>query len=275
MKVQVIPPPADLRRDVECFRVSAHHHKQGLAIHVVPKAVPGIVFQHQEGRSAMASIITPSRLVRPPVLFLHGVVTEPSVMNYTAGTYTTIQVILKPHALQSLFGLNAGALARHPVPLDELSNANLTTRMIEAGDTSERLVWLTELLRVQLAKARGRDLLVEGALRTIHANVAAVTVHDLLRECGVSERQFERRFSQSVGVPARSYIRVARLNEAIRLIKTERYERLTDVAHAMGYYDQSHFIRDVKALAGVTPKVISASAAGAFHNQLGYSYLDE
>ena len=275
MNVQVIPAPDDLKRDVECFRVSRHLHARGLAIHVVPKAVPGIVFQHQEGRPAIDAIVTPGRVVRPPALFLHGAVTEASVMHYASGSYTTIQVLLKPHALQSLFGLNAAELARDPLPLDELSKLDLT-QMVEAGDVPAQLGKLTALLRAQLAAARVvRDLLVEGALQRIHANPATVTVNALVRDLRVSERQFERRFSQTVGVPARSYIRVARLNAAIRLIKTGRHERLTDIAHASGYYDQSHFIRDVKALSGVTPKDIAKNAGDAFHDQLGYSYLDE
>jgi AraC-like DNA-binding protein len=40
-------------------------------------------------------------------------------------------------------------------------------------------------------------------------------------------------------------------------MKTGRFGRLTDVAHALNFYDQSHFIRDIKAFSGVTPKSLS------------------
>jgi AraC-like DNA-binding protein len=273
VKVKVIPAPDDLKRDVECFRVTAHSRVGGLAINVVPKALPGIVFQHQEGRSAIDRIVTPSRILRTPTLFLHGAVTEPGVMHYAAGSYTTIQVILKPYALKSLFGMNAEGLAREPVELNELSAGDLNAQMIEATDVSGKLGLLTRFLYAHLKRAHTRDELVEAALNRIHARAATVSVRSLLRDLSISERQFERRFSQTVGVPPQSYIRVTRLNEAIRLIKTGRYERLTDIAHALGYYDQSHFIRDVKALSGVTPKAISERAIDSYHDQLGYSYL--
>jgi methylphosphotriester-DNA--protein-cysteine methyltransferase len=169
--------------------------------------------------------------------------------------------------------MNAAALAHQPVELNDLSAGDLKTRMLEARSVSEQREWLTRFLRAQLELARTRDELVEAALRRIHAGAATVSVKSLLRDLNISERQFERRFSQTVGVPPQSYIRVTRLNEAIRRIKTGRFERLTDIAHAMGYYDQSHFIRDVKTLSGVTPRTISEEAGGSYHDQLGYSYL--
>jgi len=57
-----------------------------------------------------------------------------------------------------------------------------------------------------------------------------------------------------VGLSPQFYIRVKRFSEAIRLMQTGRYERLTDVAHSLNYYDQSHFTRDIKAFSGITPK---------------------
>jgi len=69
------------------------------------------------------------------------------------------------------------------------------------------------------------------------------------------------------------YIRVKRFNEAIRLIKTGQFERLTDVAYALNFYDQSHFIRDIKAFSGMTPKSLSQKVDDFHHDQVGYSYV--
>jgi len=42
---------------------------------------------------------------------------------------------------------------------------------------------------------------------------------------------------------------------AVRLMKTGQFEALTAVAHALGFHDQSHFIRDFKLFAGASPRV--------------------
>ena len=39
----------------------------------------------------------------------------------------------------------------------------------------------------------------------------------------------------------------------MRLIKANRFERLSDVAYDLSYVDQSHFIKDIKAFSGYTP----------------------
>ena len=113
---------------------------------------------------------------------------------------------------------------------------------------------------------------MEESLNLIHHNIASVNVEYLLKHLMISERQFERRFTQTVGITPQSYIRVKRLNEAIRLMKTRQYRRLTDIAYALHFHDQSHFIRDVKALSGLTPKSISRQVEN-FQDQGGLSYI--
>jgi AraC-like DNA-binding protein len=87
----------------------------------------------------------------------------------------------------------------------------------------------------------------------------------------ISERQFERRFTQTVGLSPHVYIRVKRFNEAIRLIKTGQFERLTDVAYALNFSDQSHFIRDIKAFSGMTPTSLAQKVDDFHHEQAGYA----
>lgn len=118
-----------------------------------------------------------------------------------------------------------------------------------------------------------RDLLVEESLRFIHAHPGSLRVKDLLQYLHLSERQFERRFTQAVGISPQSYLRLKRFQEAIRLIKTRQFERLTDLASALNFSDQSHFIRDMKAFSGMTPTDLSQRMDDFYHEQAGYSYV--
>jgi AraC-like DNA-binding protein len=114
---------------------------------------------------------------------------------------------------------------------------------------------------------------VEESLRLIHTNIGSLHVKDLLEAFHISERQFERRFTQTVGLTPHVYLRVKRFNEALRLIKTRRFERLTDVASALNFSDQSHFIRDIKAFSGMTPTSLSQKVDDFYHEQTGYSFV--
>jgi AraC-like DNA-binding protein len=271
IQFNTVPSPEILKKDVECFRIIKYNGDEGSSINVSPNGMPGIVFQHMNGRSAIENISMPSRVVSTPTLFLYGLDTEPSVMNYKRGSYATIQVIFKPHALNTLMGINALALDGF-AELNEFAAEDLNLRLMEARNENEQVALLTGFLVAKFEQARTRDILIEEGLHLIHKNVSFITVKSLREDLNISERQFERRFSQTVGLSPQSYIRVKRFNEAIRLMKTGQYQRLTDIAYALHFHDQSHFIREVKVFSGMTPKDISQKAEN-FHEPGGFSYL--
>ena len=270
-----LPAPELLKNDVECLRIAHQSSGEAVSIKVAPSAVPGIVFCHNSGQSAIEQIITQSRRQSsPPPLFLCGAGIEPSVMHFKAGSFTTIHVIFKPCALKTLFGINASHLADGFAELNEFSTDDLSMQMVEASNEQQRLTVLTSFLLTRLKQENPRDLLIEESLRSIQQNSASLHVKDLLSSLNISERQFERRFKETVGVSPHSYIRVKRFHEAIRLIKARQFERLTDVASALNYYDQSHLIREIKAFSLLTPKRLARRVDDFYHEQAGYSYRE-
>src|SRR5713101_554014 len=201
IRFTILPAPEILKNDVECFRIAEYTGEEGVAIKVSPSGVPGIVFQQNNGRSALETIITHSgRTVCPPPLFLYLPGTEPSVMHYTRGSSTTTQVIFKPHALQTLLGINASALTDGWAELHEFSAEDLQVQLLEARNEQERLTLLTSFLVARFKQAKTRDTLVEESLCFIHTNISSITVQYLLDYLHLSERQFERRFTQTVGL---------------------------------------------------------------------------
>lgn len=273
MKFRTLPAPEILRRYVECYAMAEYQDSEALEITMCPGGLPGIVFQHHEGRSALDRVISPSGLNPPaPTLFIYGQTTGPTSIHHKKGPSVMTQVILKPHALRTVFGLNASALTNCPIALHEISTEDLNEQLIEARNAQKRIDMLTRFLLAKLKQTEVSERVVEESLSLIHNHIGSITVPFLLNHFQLSERQFERRFHQTVGISPHAYIRLKRFNEAIRLIKIGQYPRLTEIAHALNYYDQSHFIHDMRALSGIPPKRLSLKE-DAFHGQAGYSYL--
>lgn len=274
VQFEIVPPPEVLKKDVECFRLGKYTASAELAIKVCPNGFPGILFQHSyKEQPAIKNIVTRSgRVVYPPISFIHGQVTELAVMNFS-GPFTTLQTILKPHALKSLFGVDASTLANGSMDLNRLATDDINTQLIEAQTDRDRIALLAGFLVVQLKSSHSRDTLIEESLVLIQQNINFVTLDYLLEQVGLSERQFEKRFKQTVGISPKLYIRIKRVNEAMRLMDTGSYERLTDVAYALNFYDQSHFIRDIKAFSGIVPKSISQKVYEFRQDRVGFSYL--
>jgi len=209
----------------------------------------------------------------PSTLFLYGQITELSVMNFKDASYTTVQAILKPHALKSLFGIDASSITNASLGYAAFNAEALNTQLLLAKSNAEYITLFEDFLLQILGLHQSRDIMVEECLEYIYSNIHMVTVKDLLEKVHISERQFEKRFIQAVGVSPQFFIRVKRFNEAMRLIDSDKYERLSDVAYALNYFDQSHFIRDIKVFSGITPKSISQKVNDFHHDQIGSSYL--
>lgn len=65
-----------------------------------------------------------------------------------------------------------------------------------------------------------------------------------------------RQFKQYVGQSPKEYLKVVRFRKALRALQQKSYSSLTHLAHDLGYYDQSHFIRDFTVFADHNPGLI-------------------
>jgi AraC-like DNA-binding protein len=87
--------------------------------------------------------------------------------------------------------------------------------------------------------------------------VRTVRISGLLNYLGVSERPFERRFRDAVGVSPHQYLRILRFQEAVRLLRMGQFRKMSDLASDLGYADQSHFIKEIREFSGYTPTALS------------------
>ncbi|WP_197038268.1 helix-turn-helix transcriptional regulator [Billgrantia saliphila] len=70
----------------------------------------------------------------------------------------------------------------------------------------------------------------------------------------IGQRRLERLFQHHVGLSPKRYARLLRIARSRELIKQGGAAvSLIDTAYAAGYFDQSHFIHDFKAVTGFTP----------------------
>ena len=140
------------------------------------------------------------------------------------------------------------------MPLNEFSKENIRDRLLDARSSHERVTILSEFLHAHADNAVSEDLLITESLDRIRRAIRWIRVPDLLRSLKVSERQFQRRFIRAIGVPPHQYIRIVRFRKAMQLMKTNQFQRLSDMAYDLNYVDQSHFIKDIEAFSGYTPK---------------------
>jgi AraC-like DNA-binding protein len=173
---------------------------------------------------------------------------------HVAGRSRWVAIHFVPGGLHRVFGIPVDELADCGVPAVDVGGrpmGELGARLIEGEDDDARVALLDSYLRRALRRrARGASLLspaVAGALAT------GRDVADVARESALSVRQLERRFRREAGLPPKLFSRIMRLQRAITWRERHPGVAWSHVAHATGYADQMHLVRDFRALTGETP----------------------
>lgn len=92
--------------------------------------------------------------------------------------------------------------------------------------------------------------LAASLVERITADRELTRVEHLVQSTGRSERSLQRLFQRYVGLSPKAVLRRFRLAEAAETLASHPGQRLTDLAYALGYFDQAHFCRDFKAVVG-------------------------
>lgn len=80
-----------------------------------------------------------------------------------------------------------------------------------------------------------------------------MSVDKLALHANMSFRNFERRFVNEVGIPPKLYASITRFYNAIEHKMLHPEKSWTDITYEFGYFDQAHFIKEVKTFSSKTP----------------------
>lgn len=171
-----------------------------------------------------------------------------------AGPTRAIGATLRPGAAQALFGVGALELANRHTSLGDVWGAKadaLRERLLELDDPKLQLGLFEMHLMTRLPQIKGIHPGVAQALAELHA---IEDVRSMVARSGVSHRRFIELFGQSVGLTPKRFVRVQRLQRMLKLLARNPSESWANLAQDAGYADQSHFNREFREFAGITPE---------------------
>ncbi|WP_121808686.1 helix-turn-helix transcriptional regulator [Mucilaginibacter kameinonensis] len=159
-----------------------------------------------------------------------------------------------PFAVPCFFNIPSSQTSNLAFDFDTFLNkpgTELEERVVLAADNYKRAEILSEFLIARLRQNMLKDDRMATAIRDVIHNKQYRTVTQLAGAYNLSARQFDRKFKEYAGFNPKTYMRLVRLQDALRQYNTNK--TLTQIAMECGYYDQSHFIHDVKEFTGYHP----------------------
>jgi AraC-like DNA-binding protein len=239
MKYFEVKPPANLQHIVRFFWVIEHTdtNHQPVPFRLFAESCPGLVFFCRSGYAAISGITTQH--------------TTASI----SGDFKMIGAYFYPYALPMIFGSPAKLFAHTQIRLSDINEneaRRLSDQVLHSKNTDEQLAFVTTFITSKIKHAF-IDPRVRAGVNLMMAMHGNCDVEQLADHANLSERQLERKFSDSVGVSPKLLARLIRFQHVLRTPVSDRTS-LTDIALAAGYYDQSHFIRDFSEFSGLNPK---------------------
>lgn len=203
-----------------------------------------------EGGHLLHDLETGERMEAPRA-GLFGPVTHYRYDMEITGPLRTFSARLQPAAAGRLFAIDPVKLVDGFVAIDLPDG--LLESLRAAPDWAAMAAPLDRWL---LARGNGeecRDPVAREATRLRRLR-GTVPIQELADAAGLSLRHFQRRFRQLTGLNPKRYARICRIGHAVHRKELEPDAAWTTLALEAGYADQSHFIRDFKALTGTRPR---------------------
>ncbi|MFJ9781568.1 DUF6597 domain-containing transcriptional factor [Amycolatopsis sp. NPDC101161] len=179
------------------------------------------------------------------------------------GRVQGLGVRFRPGCFRAFLGRPVSDITDRAVPLadvfgrkaieaaESVQNAADDTQMVHAVDN------LLIANPVELSPAARR---AAEAVESIARDPGITRVAQLCADTGLTTRSVQRLFAEHVGCTPKWAIRIYRLNDAAQRITTEGEPDYAGLAVRLGYSDQSHFIRDFRAVTGQPPAEYARTA---------------
>jgi AraC-like DNA-binding protein len=174
----------------------------------------------------------------------------------TSRSLSFIGVRFKPGGAFPFLGLPVRELQDRGVEPAFLWGAKARTlreQLLHSPSPEARFGILERFLLDRLHDSRVRHPAVQYAVDTIEQSEGAATIAAIVDRTGLSARRFIATFRDEVGLAPKVFCRLARFRRVIDSLRAAQAVDWADIALECGYFDQSHFIHDFRAFAGVSP----------------------
>ena len=171
------------------------------------------------------------------------------------GQVNMISVVFRPAGARAFFDLPINRLAGLRLTAGDMEDrelAALEASLTSTGDDRICIMLIERFLLRRLMHIAGHNLKrIDAAIRLIDAGRSNVTA--LADAACLGRKQFGRIFSEHVGAHPKEFSQTVRFQRALHLLETSPRTGWAELAAECGYFDQSHMIREFRAMSGYTP----------------------
>jgi len=235
---------------IQAFRIYRFVPNQ--TIRLVPKGVFEVVIQSDDG--FLHNTAYSGGWTARPRYFVGGLHTRSNTVRPQGSHSYCIVAEFKPHTSRYFVPEMCNHFKDALISITDIWGASATklTNDLQAHSSEMDKIDQLEHFFLNHLIRQGAST-IDPTLRMISPAKGGVPVATLAKAVKLSAAQFRKRFKEEIGLSPSQYCKIVRVNHVIRALQADRSQSLTQLTYAMGYYDQSHFIREFKSIMCQTP----------------------
>ena len=234
-------PPQTLRPFVECIWTRRAAPSRESRPIVLPDGCIDIVLGYRSSAVSPDDVLAVGTMTRPLVLDDE----HPSLF---------VGVRFWPGRAYPFLGIPACELTDLRVRVaDVWGERAAEIETLDASEVSGLVARLESLLLRRAGRTLDVNRTVDAAVRAILRARGNLSIATLAPALGVTRQYLARAFALHVGVPPKTFARVARVRSVLARARSDAKLNWSALALDAGYYDQAHLAGEVKEMTGLTP----------------------
>ena len=177
---------------------------------------------------------------------------------YHTGKSSFLSVVFRPSGASLFFDIPIDIIINQHIDISSIDSRNsafICEQLYHAPSSHQKIAVIEEyLIRNFREKKLYNHQRISSAIKEAISCGGNIAIDALASTACLSHKQFDRVFSDLVGLHPKQFVKITRLQHVFELLNRSKEANLLDIAFLAGYYDQAHFSKEFKLLTGFTPK---------------------
>lgn len=183
-----------------------------------------------------------------------------------------IIIVFNPGCLFRLTGIPSFLLQDKDIDLEDVfpKEAKLVNKLLSSTNNYEEMIMIIEdFLWQMINKTKVEFSKFDKIFNFMTTNTDKRSLDWLASEACLSNRQFERKSNDYIGVAPNIYSRIVRFHKSFLIHQKNPKMDWLSIAAACGYYDYQHLVKDYKDFVCATPKEFFLQNSKSLEKVLG------
>lgn len=165
-------------------------------------------------------------------------------------------IVFKPQGFYDLFKIKCTDFAKYAIngeSIFKMDMYHLWEILRPHWNVQDMKQIVEKHLTPYAERADGGFHLINHIVQYMDKKDGMIPVSQLYNKFNTTPRSLERHFKEEIGLSPKEILQVFRINKAISMLMENPDCDLTHIGYMSGFYDQSHFIREIRRITGVLP----------------------